>query len=139
MAECIFCKIVRGEMPCFKMYENEYVLAFADINPISKGHTLIVPKKHFESLWEIQDEDLSAIHLASRKLAHAIRESLKPLGLAALQLNGKGANQVVMHYHLHLIPRLGGSPSLPMTEWEFKPGNRDAIRETAQKIAAAVK
>ena len=126
-------------MPCFKVYENEHVLAFADINPISKGHTLIIPKKHCENLWEIQDEELSAIHLASRKLAHAIRESLKPLGLAALQLNGKGANQVVMHYHLHLIPRLGGSPALPVTEWELKPGNRDAIRETAQKIAAAVK
>ncbi|MDD5204531.1 MAG: HIT family protein [Desulfobacterales bacterium] len=139
MAECIFCKIVRGEMPCFKVYENEHVLAFADINPISEGHTLIIPKKHFENLWEIQDEELSAIHLASRKLAHAIRESLNPLGLAALQLNGKGANQVVMHYHLHLIPRLGGSPALPVTEWELKPGNRDAIRETAQKIAAAVK
>jgi len=139
MTECIFCKIVRGEMPCFKVYENEYVLAFADINPISKGHTLIIPKKHSENLWEIQDEELSAIHLASRKLAHAIRESLSPLGLAALQLNGKGANQVVMHYHLHLIPRLSGSPALPVTEWELKPGNRDAIRETAQKIAAAVK
>lgn len=126
-------------MPCFKVYENEYVLAFADINPISKGHTLVIPKKHFENLWEIQDEDLSAIHLASRKLAHAIRESLKPLGLAALQLNGKGANQVVMHYHLHLIPRLSGTPALPGTDWEFKPGNGDAIRETAQKIAAAVR
>lgn len=139
MAECIFCRIVRGEIPCFKMYENEKVLAFADINPISEGHTLIIPKKHVENLWEIQEEDLAAIHLASRALAHAIRESLKPVGLAALQLNGKGANQVVMHYHLHLIPRLSGSPQLPVTAWELKPGNMDAIRETAQRISAAMK
>jgi histidine triad (HIT) family protein len=139
MAECIFCKIVKGEIPCFKIYEDEKVLAFADINPMSEGHTLLIPKKHAENLWEIQDEDLAAIHLASRKLAHAIRESLKPMGLAALQLNGKGANQVVMHYHLHLIPRLSGGPSLPVTDWELKPGNMDAIRQTAQKIAAAMK
>jgi histidine triad (HIT) family protein len=120
------------------VYENEQVLAFADINPISEGHTLLIPKKHAENVWEIQDEDLAAVHLASRMLARAIRESLKPVGLAALQLNGKGANQEVMHYHLHLIPRLSGGPALPVTAWELKPGNMDAIRETAQKIAAAM-
>jgi len=139
MAECVFCRIVKGELPSFKLYENEMVLAFADINPISQGHTLIIPKKHVENLWEIEEEELAAIHVAARRLAHAIREALKPVGLAALQLNGKGANQVVMHYHLHLIPRLSGSPPLPVTDWELKPGNLDAISETARKIAAAVR
>ncbi|RJR48233.1 MAG: HIT family protein [Desulfobacteraceae bacterium] len=139
MVECIFCRIVQGELPSFKLYENERVLAFADINPNSPGHTLIIPKKHVETLWEIEEEDLAAIHVTSRRLAHAIREAVKPVGLAALQLNGKGANQLVMHYHLHLIPRLSGSPPLPVTDWELKPGNMDAIGQTAKKIAAAVR
>jgi histidine triad (HIT) family protein len=138
MTECIFCKIVRGEIPCFKVYEDEKVLAFADINPISEGHTLLIPKAHAENLWEIPEADLSAVHLASRKVAHAIRAALHPTGVAALQLNGKGADQVVMHYHLHLIPRLSGAPELPVTRWELRPGSMDAVRGTAEKIAAAL-
>jgi histidine triad (HIT) family protein len=138
MTECIFCRIVKGEIPCFKVYEDERVLAFEDINPISDGHTLLIPKKHAENLWEIPEEDLSAIHLASKKVAHAIRAALKPTGVAALQLNGKGANQLVMHYHLHLVPRMPGTPELPVTNWELKPGQMEVIRKTAEKIAAAL-
>ena len=138
MENCIFCRIVRGEIPCFKVYEDEKVLAFEDINPISEGHTLIIPKTHAENLWEIPQEDLAAIHLASQKVARAIQRALEPIGLAALQLNGKGANQVVMHYHLHLVPRRSGAPGLPITAWDLKPGNMAAIKELAEKIAAAV-
>lgn len=139
MAECIFCRIVKGEIPCFKVYEDDRVLAFEDINPIAEGHTLVIPRAHAENLREIPDEDLTAIHLASKRIIHAIQEVLKPTGVAVLQLNGKGANQVVMHYHLHLIPRLSGSPDLPVTAWELKPGHMESIKETAAKIAAAVK
>lgn len=139
MDNCIFCKIVKGEIPCFKVYEDEKVLAFEDINPISEGHTLIVPKSHAENLWEISEESLTAIHLASKKVARAIKEALRPTGVAVLQLNGKGANQVVMHYHLHLIPRLSGSPELPVTAWELKPGNMEAIKKTSERIAAALR
>jgi histidine triad (HIT) family protein len=138
MTECIFCKIVRGEIPCFKVYEDERVLAFADINPISEGHTLLIPKAHAENLWEIPEADLSAVHLAARKVAHAIRTALHPTGVAALQLNGKGADQVVMHYHLHLIPRLSGAPELPVTRWELKPGSMDAVKRTAERIASVL-
>ena len=70
MAECVFCRIVKRELPCFKVYEDERVLAFEDINPIAEGHTLIIPKRHAENLWEISEEDLAAIHLASKKVAH---------------------------------------------------------------------
>ena len=139
MSDCIFCKIVKGEIPCFKVYEDERVLAFEDINPISEGHTLVIPKAHAENLWEIREEDLAAVQLAARKIAHALREALHPDGIATLQLNGKGANQVVMHYHLHLIPRSAGGPPLPVTAWELTPGNMEAIGATARKIAAAVK
>ena len=138
MEECIFCKIVKGEIPCVKVYEDDKVLAFEDISPISEGHTLIIPKNHAENLWEIPEEDLAAIHLASQKIARGIRAALDPIGIAALQLNGKGANQVVMHYHLHLVPRARGNPELPITSWELKTGDMDAIKKTGEKISAAI-
>ena len=138
MEDCIFCKIVNGEIPSFKVYEDDKVLAFEDINPISHGHTLIIPKAHTQNLWEISIGDLRAIHGASQKIAHAIRVALNPTGIAVLQLNGRGVNQVVMHYHLHLIPRTQSSPELPVTTWELKEGNMEAIKETAEKIASAL-
>ena len=138
MEDCIFCKIVKGEMPCFKVYEDDKVLAFEDINPISEGHTLIIPKKHATDLWNITEEDLIAIQLAAKKIIKGIKEALQPTGVAILQLNGKGANQVVMHYHLHLIPRISINPPLSITEWDIKPGNMEKIKLIAEKIANAI-
>ena len=138
MTDCIFCKIIQGELPCFKVYEDDKVLAFEDISPISQGHTLIIPKRHYQDLYEIPPEDLTAIHLASKKVIKAISDALNPTGVACVQLNGRGANQVVLHYHLHLIPRLAGSPVLPVTSWEINPGDMDLIKETGEKIAAAM-
>jgi histidine triad (HIT) family protein len=139
MEDCIFCKIVKGEIPSYKVYEDEKVFAFEDISPISEGHTLVVPKRHAQNLWEIPDEDLTAVHLVSKKIIAAIKDVLKPTGVACLQLNDPGANQVVMHYHLHLIPRISGDPELPVTSWELKQGDMEAIKQTADKIAAAIK
>lgn len=139
MDECIFCKIVKGEIPSFKVYEDEKVFAFGDINPISPGHTLIIPKRHAQDLWEISGDDLTAIHLASKKIIKAIQDALQPSGVACVQLNGPGANQVVLHYHLHLVPRLAGDPELPVATWELKEGDMDEVREIAGKIAAAIK
>ncbi|MDY7035264.1 MAG: HIT family protein [Thermodesulfobacteriota bacterium] len=139
MEDCIFCKIVRGEIPCFKVYEDDKVLAFEDINPISEGHTLIIPKRHAQDLWDISGEDLMAIHMASQKVALAIKEALKTTGVCLLQLNGRGANQMVMHYHLHLMPRTSESPELPVSSWVFKQGDMDALKHTAHQIASAIK
>ena len=139
MEDCIFCKIIKGDIPCFKVYEDDRVLAFEDVNPISDGHTLIIPKAHAENIWEISGEDLTAIHLASKKVASAIKEVLNPVGVAVLQLNGRGVNQVVMHYHLHLIPRVTEGPELSMTAWELIPGDMDAIKMTGDRIVAAIK
>ena len=138
MEECIFCKIVRGEIPSFKVYEDDKVFAFEDIHPIAEGHTLIVPKQHAANLWEIPDEDLAAVHAASRKIIHAIQKVLNPTGVACLQLNGRGVNQVVMHYHLHLMPRTADGPELPVCNWELKQGDMDAIQRTAERIAKAI-
>ena len=139
MEDCIFCKIVKGEIPCSKVYEDDKVLAFEDINPIAEGHTLIIPKAHAENLWEIPEEDLIAIQLASQKIVRAIRKVLNPTGVAVLQLNGRGVNQVVMHYHLHLMPRTGESPELPVSTWELKQGDMTAIEQTAERIAAKIR
>jgi histidine triad (HIT) family protein len=138
MEGCIFCKIVRGEIPSFKVYEDERVYAFADINPISDGHTLIIPKAHAENLWEISDKNITAIHRASKKIAAAMQAVLGPVGIAVLQLNGKVVNQVVMHYHLHLIPKAKNGPTLKMTEWELIPGDMDKIKSVRDSIAAAI-
>jgi len=137
--DCIFCKIVKGEIPSFKVYEDEKVFAFGDINPISPGHSLIIPKRHAQDLWEISGDDLTAVHLASKKIIKAIQDALQPSGVACVQLNGPGANQVVLHYHLHLVPRLAGDPELPVATWELKEGDMDEVREIAGKIAAAIK
>jgi histidine triad (HIT) family protein len=138
MENCIFCKIINGEIPCFKVYEDEKVLAFEDINPISEGHTLIIPKKHAVNLWDISADDLTAVHLAARKVIQGIKKVLNVTGVAALQLSGQGANQLVMHYHLHLVPRINGMPPLPITDWELKPGDMGAIKSTAEKISEAI-
>ena len=138
MEGCIFCKIVRGEIPSFKVYEDERVYAFADINPITDGPTLIIPKSHAENLWEISEKNISAIHRASKKIAAAMQEVLGPVGIAVLQLNGKVVNQVVMHYHLHLIPRAANGPRLKMTEWELVPGDMDKINTIGEQIASAL-
>jgi len=139
MEECIFCKIVKGEIPSFKVYEDDRVYAFADINPISDGHTLIIPKAHAENLGDITEDDLMAIHRVSQKMFHAMQAVLGADGVALMQANGKSVNQVVMHYHLHLIPRKNSESRLAVTNWELVPGDMEAIKATSEKLAAAVK
>lgn len=136
--DCTFCKLVRGELPCIRIYEDGRVLAFADINPVSAGHTLLISKAHAENLWLVPDEDLLAVHLASKKILRAINVVADPTGVAVLQLNGHGANQEIKHYHVHLIPRQKGEPPLPMAKWDLKPGNLDRIREISGRIAAEI-
>jgi histidine triad (HIT) family protein len=139
MSDCIFCKIVKGEIPCFKVFENDDVLAFADINPISRGHVLIIPKRHIENMWEATEEELVTVMRIAKKLVHAIKDALNPDGVAVLQLNGKAVNQVVMHYHFHLIPRSKEEGKLSMTEWELIPGNMEEIKQTVGQITDAIK
>ena len=138
MDDCIFCKIIKGEIPSFKVYEDDRVYAFADINPVSDGHTLIIPKVHAENLGEIAAEDLMAIHRVSQKMYHAMQKALGADGVALFQANGQSVNQVVMHYHLHLIPRKNSEPRLSVTSWELVPGDMEAIKAFSEKIAAVV-
>ena len=138
MDDCIFCKIIKGDIPSINIYENEHVFAFMDINPLSEGHALVIPKIHAENLWEIPVAALSAVHAASQKIVHAMKKAMGPVSVAAIQLNGRGVNQVVMHYHLHLIPRASGGETLKLTTWEMIPGDMEAINHTGAAIAAAI-
>ncbi len=138
MDDCIFCKIIKGEIPSVKVYEDDRVFAFEDINPIRDGHTLIIPKVHAENIWEMAAEDMAAVAEAAKKLGEAIRTALNPEGIACLQLNGRAVNQLVMHYHFHLIPQKEDDPELTMTSWKLVAGDMDRIRKTGEKIAAAV-
>lgn len=101
--DCIFCKIVKGEIPSYKVYEDELILAFLDLNPVSIGHTLIIPKKHFENIKDIEDKVLFEINLRARELSKVLEEKLSCEGISLCQNNGLG--QEIKHYHLHLIPR----------------------------------
>ncbi|MDA8305635.1 MAG: HIT family protein [Deltaproteobacteria bacterium] len=105
MAGCIFCKIIRGESPCEKVYEDERVISFLDINPVSAGHTLVLPRKHFVTLFDIPEEDLKACTLACQKIAKAVLSATKASGLNLLENNYRAAGQLVDHVHFHLIPR----------------------------------
>lgn len=106
--ECLFCKIIRHEVPSDIVYENEMVLAFLDINPNSNGHTLIIPKKHFENYSSCEDDYLVAIALAKKIVAKKMLTALGPLEIKGINYTsnqGKEAYQVVMHYHEHVIPK----------------------------------
>jgi len=101
--DCIFCKIINGEIPSYTIYEDEIVKAFLDISPTSNGHTLIIPKKHFENIYDMDSETLKHIEITSQKLGKILKEKLNCQGITRLQNNEYG--QEVKHYHMHLIPR----------------------------------
>ncbi len=105
MENCIFCKIVRGEVPSNKVYENGHVLAFLDINPVSRGHTLVIPKKHCGDIFDIGEEDAKSAIAAAKKVASAAMKGLGAQGINLLNSNGKAAGQEVFHFHMHVIPR----------------------------------
>ena len=138
MDDCIFCKIIKGDIPSIKIYEDHQVFAFMDINPVSEGHTLVIPKAHAQNIWEIPETALFAVHAASKKIVNAMTKAMGPVSVALVQLNGRGVNQVVMHYHLHLIPNAKDSEVLDLTAWEMIPGDMEAITHTGAAIAAAI-
>src|SRR3989344_4166418 len=105
MKDCIFCRIIKGEIPSAKVFEDKDTLAFLDVNPVSKWHCLVVPKKHFQDVFDINSNDFQKIILAGKGLAKRLKEKLKADGVNLLQSNGKSAGQVIFHFHLHVIPR----------------------------------
>ena len=107
MSDCIFCKIINGEIPSTKVFENEHVLAFLDISQVTKGHTLVIPKVHKENLFELTPEIAKELFSVVPEIARAIKQEFNPIGLNSLNNNGEAAGQSVFHFHMHLIPRYG--------------------------------
>ena len=108
---CIFCKIIRGEISSHKVFEDEHAYAFLDINPFGRGHTLVIPKFHAPDLFHLPPEELAGVMPAVQRVATLLKGRLHCDGLALLQLNGEVAGQTVFHVHFHLIPRYAGQPN----------------------------
>ena len=108
MEDCIFCKIVKGDIPCQKIYENDKVFAFLDIMPIHKGHTLVIPKEHHETLLDMPDDTLAELAKVAKKVSKAVKKATGADGFNIGQNNGAAAGQAVFHFHLHVIPRFNG-------------------------------
>jgi histidine triad (HIT) family protein len=107
MSDCIFCKIIKGEIPSAKVFENDDVVAFLDISQVTKGHTLVIPKVHKENIFELTPEIASKLFEVVPEISNAIKKAYNPIGLNLLNNNGEKAGQSVFHYHLHIIPRYG--------------------------------
>jgi len=117
--DCIFCKIAAGEITSVKVYEDDRVFAFMDINPINEGHLLIIPKAHAATIHEITEADF--------------KKALNPDGINLLQLNGKAANQVVPHLHVHIVPRWFGD-GVTVSQWQLVAGDMEKIEGLAERI-----
>ena len=134
MSECVFCKIRDGQIPSMRIHEDERTLTFMDINPLNPGHCLVVTKRHAQTLFEADAEDLKAAVVTAQRVAHAIRDALSPDGLNLLQANGAAAFQSVPHFHLHLIPRWANDGK--GFDWKLVPGDREAITKTGERLRA---
>lgn len=133
MGDCIFCKIIKGEVPCTKIYEDNEVLAFLDIGPVNKGHTLVMPKEHYETLLDIPDDLLCAVSEAVKNLSKAVKKGTGCGGICILQNNFKISGQLVPHYHVHIIPRLGTDGLKHWPQGEYKEGEADRVAEKIKK------
>jgi histidine triad (HIT) family protein len=132
--DCLFCKIVGGELPATVVREDDRTVAFMDINPATRGHLLVVPREHATDVLEIGDEDLAACAAAAKELAALVKERLHADGVNLINSCGREAWQTVFHFHLHLIPRYVRDPlRLP---WTPAPGDRDEIAEAAAALSS---
>src|SRR3954470_13741516 len=136
----IFDKILSGEIPSYKVYEDEHVLAFLDVGPLSEGHTLVIPKERKAQLHELSDDQAAAIGRILPRLARAVMKATGATAYNVLQNNGAEAHQAVMHVHFHIIPRFptrpeGGGLGIPWRPQKLEPAQ---AAELAQKIAVVV-
>ena len=134
--DCIFCKIIAGEIPSFKLYEDDRTYAMMDINPSQDGHCLVLTKAHCVDLLDANPADLAAILPAAQIFTRAINEALDPEGLNLIQANGPAAGQTVYHFHTHVFPRSLNDGAL--LNWGHSPGDMGRIEAVYNKIMAAM-
>ncbi len=130
-ADCIFCKIIRGELQCSKIYEDKEFLAFLDIHPINPGHTLIAPKIHCQNLFDFPRAEETDLMEFIKKVADAVVKATKADGFNLGLNNGKAAGQVVMHAHFHIIPRYSNDG---LHHWPKKDCTKEELAEMQKKI-----
>ncbi|MCP4328501.1 MAG: HIT family protein [Alphaproteobacteria bacterium] len=134
--DCIFCKIVAGGIPCFKLYEDDDTLAFMDINPANEGHSLAIIKAHYQDIHKVPEELIAACVKTAKRVAAGIEKALSPDGLNLIQANGPGALQSVPHFHIHILPRRMGDEL--KLNWGHIPGDVDAVKAAYEKVKAAI-
>ena len=132
----IFARIVSGEIPALKVYEDQDTLAFIDINPAARGHTLVISKDEHPDLFAIPPETLTAVARTVQRVALALREVLKPDGMNIIQNNGLAAGQTVFHFHVHIIPRWEGDNAVRL--WTPHPAEQPELRALAEQLSRAL-
>lgn len=130
---CPFCRIVSGEAAASIVYEDENVLAFMDLNPISVGHTLVIPKQHFENIYEVPNTLLAELTAAVKRVCVAVKKAVDADGIRVIQLNGRAAGQVVFHIHFHVVPAHSDATAGTVHHRRVM-SSRKELDETAQKI-----
>lgn len=133
MSECIFCQIVSGQIPSSKVYEDEEVLAFLDITQVTTGHTLVIPKKHYRNVLEMDAEAASSLFARVPKIAKQLQEKLGASGVNIINNNEEAAGQTVFHTHVHLLPRFDATDGLKLTFETHEP-DFAALAQLAQEI-----
>jgi histidine triad (HIT) family protein len=132
--DCIFCSIIKGDIPSTRVDEDDHTIAFMDIHPWTRGHALVIPKKHTPNLYEIEPDELAAVANAAKRLALRMRDALECDGINLLNSTNPAAWQTVFHFHMHVIPRYEDDPlQLPVRPQE---GDLDEIAQIAEKIRA---
>ena len=134
MSDCVFCKIVAGQIPSTRVYEDEHTLAFMDIGQVNPGHTLVAVKKHAATVCDLEEAQAAAVARAVVKISRALKKAFEPEGLSVYQANGKAAGQTVFHYHVHLLPRHAGD-GMELV-WPVKNPPRETLEDYAAKIRA---
>ena len=131
-SDCIFCKIIAGKIPSKKIFEDSKVIGILDINPISEGHTLVIPKKHYETIDGVPDGEMGAIFGAVKKVVLKLRAKLEPDGFNVIQNNNEAAGQAIPHFHIHVIPRKEGDDLFALNPGQ--PASDEQLDELVQKL-----
>lgn len=129
---CIFCKIAKKQVPASIVYENEKTIAFLDIKPLNEGHTLVIPKEHYEDIFDTPQEVISYIHSVTKQVALAVKKATQADGISIAQQNGRAAGQDIFHLHVHIIP-MYEEQKLPRLS-EISAASREKLSQTAAKI-----
>jgi len=129
---CIFCRIAQKQIPSSLVYEDEKVMAFLDIRPLNEGHTLVIPKEHYENIFDIPQQLIAYLHGITKRVALAVEKATQADGISIIQQNGKAAGQDIFHLHVHVIPRYEGQ-KLPSFS-EISEADREKLSQTVAKI-----